>query len=69
MCLAIPGKIIKIKGSEAMIKQGDHTHKAGVTLVPGLKTGDWVICNQNMVLAKLSDEEAQEKLDIIKQLN
>ncbi len=69
MCLAIPGKIVKIKGSEAVIKQGDHNHKVGVTLVPDLKKGDWVICNQNMVLAKLSEEEAEEKLKIIRQLN
>lgn len=65
MCLAIPGKVIKIKNSKATVEQKDHQHKVDFSLVPDLKINDWVICNQDMVVAKLTEEEAQEKLNIL----
>jgi hydrogenase expression/formation protein HypC len=61
MCLAIPGKILKIIGSTATIDYGDETREADCSLLECCE-GEYVIVSNNMVIDKVPEEEAVESL-------
>jgi len=65
MCLAVPGKIIKIDKNKALIDFGDHKHEASLDLKKDLKIGDYVYTHDKYVLDKISKQEAQEILNLI----
>ena len=57
MCLAMPGKIIKIEGSEATIEYPGEQRTA--TIVDGdYSIGDYVFVSAQIIVQKLSEEEA-----------
>lgn len=62
MCLAIPGKIIKIEGEKAIVKQDDHIHEVDLCLLKdkNVKVGDYLLAHANLALNKLTDKEAEE---------
>lgn len=65
MCLAVPNKIIKIKGEWAVVDSGEHTHRANLSLVKNAKVGDYVIVHEDMVLNKIPGQEAKKILRMI----
>lgn len=57
MCLAMPGKIIKIEGNEATIQYPGEQRIA--TIVDGdYSIGDYVFVSAKIIVQKLSEEEA-----------
>lgn len=66
MCLAIPGKIKKIKGSKAYFDYGNKEYCSDVSLAPTLKVGDWMLMHDGRALSKISEDEAEENLKFIK---
>lgn len=64
MCLAIPGRIIKIKNEEAVIDYGGVTRKAALRLCPEAKIGDAALVHAGFVI-QLLDEEAAKELEAI----
>ncbi|HKK58795.1 MAG TPA: HypC/HybG/HupF family hydrogenase formation chaperone [Salinivirga sp.] len=69
MCLSIPVRIESIEGSEAVVSINGATYKAGIHLIDNLKIGDYVLLHAGFAIQKISDEEARETLEIIKQMN
>jgi hydrogenase expression/formation protein HypC len=73
MCLAIPGKIIKISLNES-IRMGV-VDFSGVELdvcleaVPEAKVGNFVIVHAGFAISALSEDEAQETLDLFDQID
>ncbi|OGD62395.1 hypothetical protein A2215_03075 [Candidatus Berkelbacteria bacterium RIFOXYA2_FULL_43_10] len=65
MCLAIPGKIKKIKGSEAFFDFEDKEYCADISLSPEVKIGDWILTHDGRALSKVTKEEAGENLKLI----
>ncbi|MBW3002380.1 HypC/HybG/HupF family hydrogenase formation chaperone [Candidatus Woesearchaeota archaeon] len=63
MCLAIPGKIIEIKGSTAVIDYGFEKREANASLIDDLKVGDFVIVNAGFVMDKVPEEQALKSLE------
>ena len=61
MCLAIPGKVIKIEGEHAIIDYGGNRRKANISLVD-VKVGDYVIVHAGFAIQKLNEKEAVETL-------
>lgn len=73
MCLAIPGKI------EAFIDEDKHFARADISGVKrqisvdllkddpdgGIKVGDWVLIHVGFAMSKISEEQAQEQLQIL----
>lgn len=66
MCLAIPGKITKIKGQEAHFKYNKHDYVADISLAPDVCVGDWILMHDGRALSKISENEAKENLEFIK---
>lgn len=69
MCLAIPGRVLEIKGEKAKIWQKNHTHLVSLSLVDNVKVGDWLICQANFALNKIEKGEAENILKLNQGLN
>jgi len=61
MCLAIPGKIKKIDGQQAIIDYDGLEKEANISLVD-VQENDYVIVHAGFAIEKLSVQEAQETL-------
>ena len=73
MCLAVPGKILKIYQNDST-KMGV-VDFSGVELdvcleaVPDAVVGNYVIVHAGFAISTLTDEEAQETLDLFDQID
>lgn len=70
MCLAIPGKIIRIdeKNEHAIIDYGDGTkRKANISLVD-VKKGQYVLVHAGFAIEVLNEKEAKETLDLFREM-
>ncbi len=66
MCLAVPSKIIKIKGEWAVVKSGNHEHKANLALVKNAKVGNYVIVHGDLALNKMPKKDALKILSLLR---
>lgn len=65
MCLTIPAQVIKLEGSQAIIKDSNTTKKVGVFLVSDLKVGDWILYINDLVVKKISKRDAREIKELL----
>lgn len=76
MCLAVPGKIISIKGEDPLFRVGKVdfsgvSREISLSCVPNARVGDYVIVHVGMAISLLDEEEAKrtlEDLALIKEL-
>lgn len=66
MCLAIPGKIKRIKENFAFFEHDKIEYSADISLAPEVKVGDWILMHDGRALSKISEKEAKENLEFIK---
>lgn len=75
MCLAIPGKIIKIQPTEnALFKVGSVSfdgmlREVNLAAVPEARVGDYVLVHVGMALNVVNEDEAKKTLDYLKELD
>lgn len=62
MCLAIPGKVIKVEGSTAVIQYPKETRTAKIIGEP-VSAGDYVLVQAGIVLDKIPEEQAKKALE------
>ncbi|HBG12216.1 MULTISPECIES: HypC/HybG/HupF family hydrogenase formation chaperone [Clostridia] len=67
MCVAVPGKIIQIKGDYAKVNIMDNITDANIKLVDA-KIGDYVLIHAGCVIDVLKEDLAEEILSIFSQL-
>jgi len=58
MCLAIPGKVKKIKGRQALVEYPGEVRRALIG-EKGVKVGDYVLVQMGIIIKILSPKEAQ----------
>ncbi|MBN2215067.1 MAG: HypC/HybG/HupF family hydrogenase formation chaperone [Bacteroidales bacterium] len=68
MCLSIPGKVTEIAGNMAKVSVGGSLVNVGLHLVDDVRVGDYVLVHTGFALQKISEEEALETLELIKEL-
>ena len=72
MCLGIPGRIQEIYDDHgtkmAKVDFGGVSREVCIEVIPEAKPGDWTIIHAGFALNLLSEEEAQETLDILQQM-
>jgi hydrogenase expression/formation protein HypC len=72
MCLAVPGKIVEIYDSAGMrmckIDFGGVLREACLQALPEAKVGDFTIVHAGFALNTLSETEARETLDALREL-
>ena len=62
MCLAVPAKVLEIKGKVAIVDFGGVKREARLDLLPDVKIGDYVIVHTGFAIEKLDDKTAKEIL-------
>ncbi len=67
MCLAVPGKIVSIIDSTALVDFGGVQRETNVSLVDA-KLGDYVIVHAGFAIQIVDEEEARETLKLWKEL-
>ncbi len=60
MCLAVPGKILSINGNSAEADFGGIKRKVDISMLPGCKTGDYVLVHVGFAIQKIDEETARE---------
>ncbi len=72
MCLAVPGKIVEIKENDglqmAKVDFGGIFREACLDYVPEAKIGDYCVIHVGFAISLLSEQEAMETLDLLKQI-
>ncbi len=68
MCIAIPVKIIEIKGKIGIGQAGGVKRKVSLLLLDEVKVGDYVLLHAGFAISKVKKEEAEELLEILASL-
>jgi hydrogenase expression/formation protein HypC len=63
MCLAVPGQVVTVEGTQANVDFGGVLRKVNVSLVDA-KVGEWVVVHAGFAIEKMDEEEARETLKL-----
>jgi hydrogenase expression/formation protein HypC len=69
MCLSIPVKIISIEGSMAEVSAGGTIFRAGMQMIEDAAPGDYVLLHAGFAIQKISTEEAEETMRLLREIN
>jgi len=69
MCLAIPARIIELKGDKAVVDAMGNRWKAKTTLLPEAKLGDLVLIHAGFAISLVDEEEARETWQLIAEID
>jgi len=73
MCLGVPGKIIEIYQDRGLrmckVDFGGVVREACIETLPEAKPGDYTIVHAGFALNLLSEDEAQETLELLRELS
>ncbi len=68
MCLAIPAKVIEKKGTQGVVEIAGVRHEVDLRLLEDVNVGDYVILHAGFGIQKLDTKEAEETLDLLREL-
>ncbi len=68
MCLAVPGEVLSISGSRALINTMGVKKEVSIALVEDVKIGDYLIIHAGCAISKIDEQEALETLKLFKEL-
>ncbi|MHA1988559.1 MAG: HypC/HybG/HupF family hydrogenase formation chaperone [Promethearchaeota archaeon] len=68
MCLAIPGKILKIDGNSALVDFDGLTQKVIIALIRNPEVGKYVIVHAGYAIEMMGEKDALEAIDEWKEL-
>jgi len=69
MCLSIPVRIISIEGNMADVSAGGSIFKAGLQMIGNANVGDYILLHAGFAIQKISEEEAEETLKILREID
>jgi len=64
MCLAVPMKVVEIRGDMAIVESAGLRRDVGIMLLDKVKLGDWVLIHAGFAISKLTKKQARETLAI-----
>jgi hydrogenase expression/formation protein HypC len=72
MCLAVPGRILDVSGSDTArtgtVSFGGVSKEACLAFVPEAKVGDYVLVHAGFAISVVDEEEALKTLDYFRQI-
>jgi hydrogenase expression/formation protein HypC len=72
MCLAVPGKIVEIYEKQglrmATVDFSGVTREACIEHIPEAEVGNYAIIHVGFAISLLSEEEAQESIDLLREI-
>ena len=67
MCLAVPMKVIEIKGEMGVVENKGVKREVGFMLLEDVKIDDWVLIHAGFAISKLTREDAEETLRLLEE--
>lgn len=68
MCLAIPMKVVEIKGETCVVESGGLKRTANIALLKGVKRGDYILIHAGFAIEKIKAVEAKKTLKLLKNI-
>ena len=68
MCLGIPGKIEELQDTLATVTFGSVKRQVDVRLLENVSVGEYVLVHAGFAINKISEHEAIETLELIREL-
>jgi hydrogenase expression/formation protein HypC len=68
MCLAIPARVIRVEGTQALVAIEEVEYNASLLLLEGVEEGDYVMIHAGFAIEKVKPEEAAETLRLIREI-
>ncbi len=65
MCLAIPGKIVRVDNGIAAVDLAGTIRKVSLQLVPDAEVGDYVLVHAGFAIQVIDEDEAAETLKLL----
>ncbi len=69
MCLAIPARIIELKGDNAVVDAMGNHFKAKTTLLKNAKLGDLVLVHAGFAISQVDEDEARKTWDLLEEID
>lgn len=64
MCLAVPGKVVKVEGNKAAVNFSGILRQVDLTLLPETKEGDFVLVHAGCAIQTVPKNEAIETIKL-----
>jgi hydrogenase expression/formation protein HypC len=68
MCLAIPMEVVFLEGEKGLVETGGVKYEVSFRLLPGVKTGDYVIVHAGFAIQKLDVADAAESIRLFEEM-
>lgn len=65
MCLTIPARIVSVSGKLADVLENGKERAIDISLLPRLKTGDWILHTTGLAIKKISPKDAREIIELL----
>ncbi|MBN1391333.1 MAG: HypC/HybG/HupF family hydrogenase formation chaperone [Sedimentisphaerales bacterium] len=67
--MAIPARIVELKGDNAVVDAIGNRYKAKTTLLPEVKLGDLVLVHAGFAISLVDEEEAKKTWQLIAEID
>ena len=68
MCLAVPLRLVSVNGTDAVGEVGGIQREVSIMMTPDVKVGDYVIVHAGFAIQVLDQKEAEENLELLRQI-
>jgi len=69
MCLAVPARILEVKGDKGIVDFGGIRREINLSLLDDVKVGDYVLVHVGFAIQKLERKEAEEILKLWREVS
>ena len=66
MCVGLAAKVVNVKDGTAIIDAGGAKRDVSTELLEDLEPGDYVMVHAGVAIAKITDDDANETMGILK---
>ena len=66
MCVGLAAKVVNVKDGTAIIDAGGAKRDVSAELLEDLEPGDYVMVHAGVAIAKITDDDANETMGILK---
>lgn len=68
MCLAVPGKVVKLSGETAEVDFGGVIRAASIRFTPKVKPGSYVLVHAGFAIQELDPQDALKTLEAFRDI-
>lgn len=68
MCLAVPALVKEIRGDKAIVDLEGVTLEVSIIFTPEAKPGDYVIVHAGYTIAIMDEKEAEETIELLREI-